>query len=288
MGNQGHAGEGTRIIREWYEAGAIGEIREIHYWSNRPIWPQGLDRPTEAHNPLPTFDWDLWQGPAPERPYNPAYAPFRWRGWWDYGTGALGDIACHAMDAAFWAFDLRNPTRITPESSELFEETAPKQSRIEYQFPARNGRPAITVVWRDGSLWPPKPPELGEFDQWPLGEVGGQMWVGTDGAMIADAYGDSCRILNAARHEEFTKSPPKPKYPRSPGVYEEWINAITDKAGEPMSNFAGHSGPLTEMVLYGCVAVRAGRAIDLSPDGKLITKVPDEWLNPVYRDGWSL
>jgi predicted dehydrogenase len=288
MGNQGHAGEGTRIIREWYEAGAIGEIREIHYWSNRPIWPQGLDRPTEAHNPLPTFDWNLWQGPAPERPYNPAYAPFRWRGWWDYGTGALGDIACHAMDAAFWAFDLRNPTRITPESSELFEETAPKQSRIEYQFPARNGRPAITVVWRDGSLWPPKPPELGEFDQWPLGEVGGQMWVGTDGAMIADAYGDACRILNAARHEEFTKNPPKPKYARSPGVYEEWINAITEKAGEPMSNFAGHSGPLTEMVLYGCVAVRAGKTIDLSPDGKLITKVPDEWVNPVYRDGWSL
>ena len=287
MGNQGHAGEGTRIIREWYEAGAIGEIREIHYWSNRPIWPQGLDRPTEAHNPLPTFDWDLWLGPAPERPYNPAYAPFRWRGWWDYGTGALGDIACHAMDAAFWTFDLRNPTRITPESSQLFEETAPKQSRIEYDFPARGRRPAVKVVWRDGSLWPPKPPELGEYDNWPVGEVGGQMWVGTEGAMIADAYGDECRILNAKRHEEFTKSPPKPTYARSPGVYAEWINAITGKAGEPMSNFAGHAGPLTEMVLYGCVAVRAGKAIDLSPDGKLLTDVPTEWVDPTYRMGWS-
>jgi predicted dehydrogenase len=287
MGNQGHAGDGTRIIREWYEAGAIGEIREIHYWSNRPIWPQGLDRPTEAHNPLPTFDWHLWQGPAPERPYNPAYAPFRWRGWWDYGTGALGDIACHAMDAAFWTFDLRNPTRITPESSQLFEETAPKQSRIEYAFPARGGRPAVKVVWRDGSLWPPKPAELGEYDNWPLGEVGGQMWVGTEGAMIADAYGDECRILNATRHEEFTKSPPKVKYPRSPGVYAEWINAITGKGEEPMSNFAGHSGPLTEMVLYGCVAVRAGTIIDLAPDGTLLTEVPDEWVNPTYREGWS-
>ena len=98
MGNQGHAGEGTRIIREWYDAGAIGEIREIHYWSNRPIWPQGIDRPTDAHNPHPTFDWNLWQGPAPERPYNPAYAPFRWRGWWDYGTGALGDVGCHRVN----------------------------------------------------------------------------------------------------------------------------------------------------------------------------------------------
>ena len=288
MGNQGHAGEGTRIIREWYEAGAIGEIREIHYWSNRPIWPQGMDRPTEAHNPLPTFDWNLWQGPAPERPYNPAYAPFRWRGWWDYGTGALGDIACHAMDAAFWTFDLRHPRRITPESTQLFEETAPKQSRIEYEFPARGSRPAVKVVWRDGSLWPPKPPELGPYDDWPVGEVGGQMWVGTEGAMIADAYGDGCRILNPTRHAQFVKSPPKIVYPRSPGVYAEWINAISGKGPAPKSNFAEHSGPLTEMVLYGCIAVRAGQAIDRADDGKLITTVPDEWLHPTYRSGWSL
>ncbi|MEO8480357.1 MAG: Gfo/Idh/MocA family oxidoreductase [Gemmatimonadota bacterium] len=288
MGNQGHAGEGTRVIREWYEAGAIGEIKEIHYWTNRPIWPQGLDRPTEAHNPDPSFDWNLWLGPAPERPYNPAYAPFRWRGWWDYGTGALGDIACHAMDAAFWAFDLRNPTRITPESSQIYTETAPKQSRIEYEFPARGKRPAVTVVWRDGSLWPAKPSELGEYDEWPVGEVGGQMWVGTEGAMVADAYGDSCRILNPKRQEQFTKSPPKIVYPRSPGVYNEWINAISGKGPAPMSNFVGHSGPLTEMVLYGCVAVRAGRAIDLAPDGSLLTNVPTDWVNPTYRDGWSL
>ncbi|HET9066194.1 MAG TPA: Gfo/Idh/MocA family oxidoreductase [Gemmatimonadales bacterium] len=288
MGNQGHAGEGTRIIREWYEAGAIGEIKEIHYWTNRPIWPQGLDRPTEAHNPDPSFDWNLWLGPAPERPYNPAYAPFRWRGWWDYGTGALGDIACHAMDAAFWAFDLRNPTRITPESTQRYDETAPKQSRIEYEFPARGARPAVKVVWRDGSLWPAKPAELGDNDDWPVGDVGGQMWVGTEGAMIADAYGDGCRILNPKRQEQFTKSPPKIVYPRSPGVYNEWINAISGKGPAPMSNFPGHSGPLTEMVLYGCVAVRAGRAIELAPDGTLITKVPADWVDPTYREGWSL
>lgn len=288
MGNQGHAGEGTRIIREWYEAGAIGEIKEIHYWTNRPIWPQGLDRSPNAYNPPPTLDWNLWLGPAPERPYSPAYAPFNWRGWWDYGTGALGDIACHAMDAAFWAFDLRNPTRITPESTDLFEETAPKQSRITYDFPARGTRPAVKVVWRDGSLWPARPAELGPNDQWPVGEVGGQMWVGTEGSMIADAYGDGCRILNPKRQEQFTKSPPKIVYPRSPGVYNEWINAISGKGPAPMSNFPGHSGPLTEMVLYGCVAVRAGRAVDLTPDGRLITEVPNDWVNPSYREGWSL
>lgn len=288
MGNQGHAGEGTRIIREWYEAGAIGEIKEIHYWTNRPIWAQGMDRSPNAYNPPPTLDWNLWLGPAPARPYSPAYAPFSWRGWWDFGTGALGDIACHAMDAAFWAFDLRNPTRITPESTDLFEETAPKQSRITYEFPARGTRPAVKVVWRDGSLWPARPAELGPNDQWPVGEVGGQMWVGTEGAMIADAYGDGCRILNPKRQEQFTKSPPKIVYPRSPGVYNEWINAISGKGPAPMSNFPGHSGPLTEMVLYGCVAVRAGRAVDLTPDGKLITEVANDWVNPTYRDGWSL
>lgn len=288
MGNQGHAGEGTRMIREWYEAGAIGEIREVHYWTNRPIWPQGIDRPTEAHVPLETFDWNLWQGPAPERPYNPAYAPFRWRGWWDYGTGALGDIACHAMDAAFWTFDLRNPTRITPEMTDAHEETAPKMSRITYEFPERNGRPAVTVVWRDGSLWPAKPAQLGEYDDWPVGDVGGQMWVGSEGALVADAYGNEVRILDAKRQKQFTDSPPKPTYPRSPGVYAEWINAISGKGPEPNSNFAGHSGPLTEMVIFGCIATRANRVIELGSDGNLITPVPNEWLHPTYRDGWSM
>jgi len=288
MGNQGHAGIGTRVMREYYDAGAIGEIREIHYWTNRPIWPQGIDRPTDAHTPAPTFDWDLWLGPAPERPYNPAYAPFRWRGWWDYGTGALGDIACHAMDAAFWAFDLRNPTRIIPESTTTFEETAPKSSRVEYQFPARGNRPAVKVVWRDGSLWPNKPAELGEYDDWPVGEVGGQMWTGSEGSMIADAYGDGVRILDAKKNEQFKKSPPKIAYPRSPGVYEELINAITGKGPAPNSSFHEHSGPLTEMVLYGCLAVRSGKILDLSPDGTIKTELPKEWTDPTYRKGWRL
>jgi predicted dehydrogenase len=288
MGNQFHAGAGTRILRETYEAGYIGEIREIHYWTNRPVWPQGIERPTDAHNPHPTFDWNLWQGPVAERPYNPAYAPFRWRGWWDYGTGALGDIGCHAMDAAFWTFDLRNPTRITPESSQMFEETAPKQSRVQYDFPATAKRPAIKVVWRDGSIWPARPAELGDKEQWPIGEVGGQMWVGSEGAMVTDAYGDSLRILNPTRHAQWVKSPPKPTYQRSPGAYAEWINAITGKGPAPLSNFVEYSGPLTEMVLHGCLAVRSGRILELAPDGSITTPLPPEWLAPTYRAGWSL
>lgn len=288
MGNQGHAGIGTRLLREWYEAGAIGEIKEVHYWTNRPIWPQGFNPDQLAYNIPPTMDWNLWLGPAPDRPYSPLIAPFAWRGFWEYGTGALGDIACHAMDAAFWTLDLRNPTRISPDSTALFEDTAPKSSRIDYEFPATPTRPAIKVSWRDGGMWPPKPTQLAVGDQWPMGADGGQLWVGKDGAMVADIYGDNPRLLDAKKMDQFTKTPAPVKYPRSAGVYAEWINAITGKGPAPMSNFAGHSGPLTEMVLLGCVAVRAGRVLELGQGGTIKTELPAEWVNPTYRNGWSL
>ena len=155
MGNQGHAAEGTRQIREWVEAGAIGTVREVHLWTNRPIWPQAVDRPLQEYYTPATLAWDLWLGPAPSRPYNPAYAPFKWRGWWDFGTGALGDMACHIMDAVFWTLNLGYPTRIEPESTQLFTETAPASSRITYSFAARGGRPEVKVIWRDGSLSAP-------------------------------------------------------------------------------------------------------------------------------------
>src|SRR2546430_2279223 len=149
MGNQGHAGEGTRQIREWVEAGLIGTVREIQLWTNRPIWPQAIDRPLEEYHTPATLDWDLWLGPVPERPYNPAYAPFKWRGWWELGRGALGNIACHAMDASFWAPNLGYPRRIEAESPKLYPETAPACSRITYSFAAKGSRPPVTVVWRE-------------------------------------------------------------------------------------------------------------------------------------------
>ena len=146
MGNQGHAEEGTRLIREWVEAGAIGTVREIQLWTNRPIWPQAIERPLDEYYTPQWLDWDLWLGPAPQRPYHPAYAPFKWRGWWDFGTGALGDIACHSMDASFWTLNLGYPSRIEAESTKLFGETAPACSRIVYTFPAKGTRPAVQVV----------------------------------------------------------------------------------------------------------------------------------------------
>src|SRR5438046_257256 len=137
MGNQGHAAEGTRQIREWVEAGAIGTVREVHLWTNRPIWPQAVDRPLQEYYTPATLAWDLWLGPAPSRPYNPAYAPFKWRGWWDFGTGALGDMGCHSFDPVFRALKLGHPTSVEASSTRVNEETYPLASMVTYQFPAR-------------------------------------------------------------------------------------------------------------------------------------------------------
>ena len=289
MGNQGHTFEGTRQIREWVEAGVIGTVREVHYWTNRPIWAQGIDRPTEAHNPPPTLDWNLWLGPAADRPYHPAYVPFSWRGWWDFGTGALGDMACHGMDAAFWGLGLRYPSRIDAETTERHDETAPKSSRVTYHFPATAARPEVAVVWRDGGLWPPRPSNLDPSVDWPVAEIGGQLWIGDLGQILAGIYGEDPRLVDDAKDKELRANLPGQKYERSPGVYDEYIRAC--KGGAPTgSSFSGHAGPLTEMVLLGCLAVRLGQSLELDTTTGNVTNVrlPEEWVRPSYRKGWSL
>ena len=288
MGNQGHSHDGTRQIRELVEAGWIGPVEEVHYWTNRPIWPQGMDRPEQAYNVPPTLDWDLWLGPAKERPYNPAYAPFRWRGWWDFGCGALGDIAPHAMDAAFWTLGFGYPSHIAVESTKVYPETAPTLSRLVYDFPAKGSRGPVKVIWRDGNLDEPRPANLPPDMEWPWGDPGYQLWIGRDGMLIADVYGDSVRLLDPKKQAEFEHNPPAKKYPRTEGVYKEWIKAI--KTGtQPGSNFPGHAGPLTEMLLLGNLAVRLQQDIDLDLKTGNVTNVPvpEEWITPVYRDGWS-
>ncbi len=288
MGNQGHAGEGTRQIREWVEAGAIGTVREIQLWTNRPIWPQAIERPLEEYYTPPWIDWDLWLGPAPARPYHPAYAPFKWRGWWDFGTGALGDIACHSMDASFWALDLGYPTRIEPESTKLFGESAPACSRITYSFAAKGNRPEVKVVWRDGSLNPARPKEVADPAAWPF-DTSGQLWIGDQGKLVAGMYGEEPRLLDEARQAEIIAHPPAQKYPRLESVYAEWITAC--KGGTPAgSNFPGHAGPLTEMVLLGNLAVRTAQVLEIdSHTGEVAnTKIPAEYVRSEYRSGWSV
>jgi predicted dehydrogenase len=291
MGNQGHAGDGMRLIREWYDAGVLGQVREVHLWTNRPIWPQAIDRPTDMHIAPPTLSWDLWLGPAAERPFHPAYVPFRWRGWWDFGTGALGDIACHSMDAAFWVLGFRYPSRIVAESTTVFPETAPRSSRIVYTFPARGNRPEVTVVWRDGSLLPPRPRAEGNYTiQWPPYEDGGQLWIGSNGQqLVAGMYAQNPRLVDDKRNEELKANPLPVKYPRVKNVYQEWIDAC--KAGkQPGSTFAEHAGPLTVMVLLGNLAVRTGRPVDVNPDtGEVLTPgIPADYIMPLYRKGWTL
>src|SRR5438067_13717439 len=289
MGNQGHAGEGTRQIREWVEAGAIGTVREVQLWTNRPIWPQAIDRPLEEYYVPATLDWNLWLGPAPERPYHPVYVPFKWRGFWDFGTGALGDMACHIMDAAYWALDLGLPARIEPESTPLFKETAPAGSRITYTFRAKGSRPEVRVVWHDGSLYPARPPEVADDAPWPSDRGGGQLWIGTDGKLVAGTYGDDPKVLDPAKQADIVARPPAQKYARSPGVYPEWIAAC--KGGTPAgSTFDGHAGGLTSMVLLGCLAVRLGRVLEINPENGQVTnvRVPEEYVRPTYRSGWTL
>jgi len=163
MGNQGHAGEGLRLYYEYIQSGVLGAIKEVHVWSDRAgtperaWWPQGVERPKEVHDVPETLDWDLWLGPAPKRPYNSAYVPFKWRGWWDFGCGALGDMAVHNADPAFFALDLDAPTSVEAETSKVFPETLPVWNIIKFQFPAKGDRPPVKMVWYDGGKLPERP-----------------------------------------------------------------------------------------------------------------------------------
>jgi len=289
MGNQGHAAEGIRLIREWVEAGLIGPVRRVEYWTNRPIWPQAVNRSTQAHNVPETMDWNLWLGPSAMRPYNPSYAPFNWRGWLDFGTGAMGDMACHLMDAAYWTLGLKYPSKIIPESTLLYSESFPAAERITYEFPAIGNRPAVTLVWRDGSIFPPAPEGWPADQDWPFDREGGQIWIGDKGMILAGTYAENPRLLDPKVAAEVAARPVPPKYARTRGVYQEFITACKT-GGQGGSDFAGYAGPMTEMILIGVLAVRMGRTLEMNPDTGAITNAtpPSEWVNPTFRSGWSL
>jgi hypothetical protein len=198
-------------------------------------------------------------------------------------------MACHIMDASFWTLGLGYPTRIEPESTPRFKETAPATSRITYSFAAKGSRPEVKVVWQDGALYPPRPPEVPEDAAWPPDDGGGQLWIGSSGKLIAGTYGDDPTLLDAAKMADVTAHPVPQKYPRSPGVYAEWIAAC--KGGAPAgSAFDTYSGPFTEMVMLGCLAVRLGRTLEIDPATGAVTnvQVPQELITPVYRAGWTL
>ena len=282
MGIQGHAGRGIRTLKEWLAADAIGNVHEVHYWTNRAIWPQGIDRPTQVQTPPPTLDWNLWQGVAAERPYNSCYMPFKWRGWWDYGCGALGDIGCHAMDAAFWTLNLGSPTSVAAVTSDHHPETAPKWSKVTYQFPERDGMPPVKVVWHDGNQAPARPKELEKDRKLPDG-IGGQLFYGEKGTILGyDSYCNSIRLIPEAKMKTFDR--PEHTIPKSPGHVNEWLRACKGEGPAPGANF-DYAGPLTEMVLLGNLAVRTGKHIEWDGAKMLCTNVPEanQYVAKAYR-----
>ncbi|MCF7849035.1 MAG: Gfo/Idh/MocA family oxidoreductase [Kiritimatiellales bacterium] len=275
MGNQGQASESVRILCEYLWDGAIGPVHEVHVWTNRPIWPQGINRPVEIQTVPKSLDWDLWLGVAPERPYHSAYHPFKWRGWWDFGTGALGDIGCHSLAPIFRALKLTHPVRVEASSTELFAETYPLASIVTYQFPAREGMPPVQLTWYDGGLKPPRPQELEANREW---GGGGTLYVGEKGKIFGG------RIIPEAKMKKY-KQPAK-TLPRSPGHYQEWIQAC--KGGQPGGSDFDFAGPLTEAVLLGNIALQTGKRLEWNSRKLEITNIPgaNRFLRRAYRDGW--
>ncbi|MFO0889209.1 MAG: Gfo/Idh/MocA family oxidoreductase [Isosphaeraceae bacterium] len=303
MGNQGHSNQGAREVVEIVRSGVVGPIREVHAWTDRPIWPQAIDRPAGGQDPPGHIHWDLWLGPMPARPYHEGtYHPFNWRGWWDFGTGALGDMACHVVDTAFWALDLRHPSRIKAECEGARPETGPKWSIITYEFPARGTMPPVTFTWYDGGKFPPRKfietygltseKQVREGDKTrtvrePGFTANGSLLVGEKGIIhLDDAYGSHYRLYPEKDFRDFKA--PSSSIPRSPGHMLDWITAIKT-GGQACSNFE-YATALTGMVLLGNLALRAGKAIDWDPRELRATNGVDvaNLVQPAYRPGWEL
>jgi len=285
VGNQ--ASEDTRRLCEWVWAGVIGPVREVINWSSRPFWPQGIDRPTEAQ-PLPEgLDWNLWLGPAPERPYHRAYLPFSWRGWYDFGCGSLGDMGCYSFDTIFRVLKLEAPESVEASSSERYDETYPLACVIYINFPARGDMPPVRLTWYDGGLLPPRP------EGWPekramSGEPGeGLMFVGDKGTILAGFSGRRPTLLPESRMKDF-QEPPK-TLPRSPGNDREWLDACKGSKTKPGANFE-FSGVVTETLQLANVATRTGEKLLWDRANLKVTNVASAqpYIQPPAREGWSL
>ncbi len=278
------ASEDTRLLCEWIADGAIGPVRQVHNWSSRPFWPQGLERP-QASQPVPEgLNWDLWLGPAPERPFHHAYLPFVWRGWYDFGCGALGDMGCYSFDTIFRALKLGAPTSVEASSTDRYAETFPRASVIHFNFPARSDMPAVRLTWYDGGLKPPRPEGLPE-DQ-PLADEG-LLFVGDRGAILCGFSGRGPKLLPAEKMKGY-KRPPK-TLPRSPGHQREWLDACKGEKITPGAHFA-FSSVVTEAFLLANVALRMGKRLQW--DHARLQAVNEvsaqQYIRPERRMGWPL
>ncbi len=319
MGNQGSSGDGVRQLQDWYNAGLIGNVHTIYCYTDRPIWPQGVPRPTNT-SPIPAgLDYDLWLGTAPKRDYFEGVLPFNWRGWWDYGTGALGDMACHIMAPAFAVMGLGYPTSaecsvatkyIENWNKAYYPESGPISSHITLNFKGKDGKPDVELHWMDGGIQPSRPAELGANEM--MGDGGnGVIFLGTKGKMMAGTYGINPQLLPTSK----TKAAKVPQTVArvkdgEDGHYAAWVEAAIagygSKEAKALSSHFDIAGPLTESILMGNLAIRSydiqkkkgdeteypGRFIKLLWDGPnmKITNFDEanQFVKRNYRDGWSM
>lgn len=289
----------TEII----QAGIIGDVREVHCWTDRPWWPQGMTRPAGEDKIPETMNWDLWLGPAKERPfknewpedslvikqlkakvmvYNNVYHPFNFRGWWDFGSGAMGDMGCHFFNGIFPVLKLRHPISVHASSTTVFPESPPLAAIITYEFPERNGMPPVKLIWYEGGIQPPRPEELKDGEEMP---ANGTLFIGDKGKILNDQVIPESKIKDA---ELVPKTLPRPQYPKGDIVVQEWITAC--KGGQPASCNFDIGGELTEVALLGNIATRTGKKIYWDPENLLIpnNEKANSYLRESYRKGWSL
>ncbi len=293
MGIQGHSGEGARLICEWIWDGAIGEIREVDAWCSLSYYPWGhagwstrwARRPKDTPTLPDSLAWDLWIGPAPMRPYHPAYHPAVWRAWWDFGNGMMGDRGAHTLDPVFWALKLTAPTSIEATSTGLNPDTHPLSAIVTYEFPARGKLPPVKLTWYEG-LRPPRPKEL--EDGRIMGDrEGGVVFKGTKGKLMCGTYGGGARLIPESRMKDYKR--PAKTLPRVKGGHEQdWIRAC--KSGKPAGADFSFSGPLTEICTLGNIAKRVDARIEWDAANLKVTNLPqaNKYVRTPYRKGWTL
>lgn len=293
MGDQGASHDGWRLMKEWYDAGIVGEVHTVHCWTDRPVWPQGIPWPKGKASVPSGLDWDLWLGTAPHRDYAENVVPFNWRGWWDYGTGALGDMGCHIIGPAFKILDLGYPTSVHASASTIYSgifeeayypESGPVSSSMNFNYKLKNGK-NIKLYWMDGGIQPERPPELQPNEKMGGGS-NGALFMGTKGKMMCDIYGGDPQLLPIAKTNE-VKVPQK--YPRVQGSYKghyiQWVDACRAgvEKGVVSSPFEGYAGPLSESVLMGNLALLSFNLREKRLMEVLISRVAESLWNGMRK-----
>jgi predicted dehydrogenase len=319
MGNQGASGDGVRQLMEWYNAGTIGDVDTVYVWTNRPVWPQGIPWPEQSADIPKELDWDLWLGTAPQKNYVDKLVPFNWRGWWDYGTGALGDMGCHLVEPPFRVLGLGYPTDVTASVGSVyvdefkrgyFPDSCPPSSYAILTFPSKDGKPPVKMHWMDGGIQPARPEELGPNET--MGDGGnGVIFVGSKGKMMCSTYGADPRLLPTSKTKEINVAQSIKRVPGGAnGHYAQWVEAsIAGYGNMEVSSPFDIAGPLTEALLMGNLAIRSydirvarndkpehcdypGRNIKLVWDGANMKvtnfDLANQFVKREYRQGWTL